>query len=175
MANNEKDWAPNIIIKGARILYPNFSGRETQFNRKGDRNFVLAIEDDETAQELLDEGWNIKPAKDAEKNPIEGQWRLFVVVSYKFDKFAPIVHMLEDEELYPLHSYSIGRLDNMHIENIDLEITHSKPYEVNGKTYIKAYLKEMVATVKSSSIMQDYKQYKVRELPEEDDEDDIRF
>ena len=53
----------NIEIENATILFRNFSGTESKFNRKGDRNFCVVIEDPALAQRLNDEGWNTKILK----------------------------------------------------------------------------------------------------------------
>ena len=49
-----------LQIDDARITYKNFEGRGDKYNRQGDRNFVLIIPEENMAQELINQGWNVK-------------------------------------------------------------------------------------------------------------------
>ena len=40
----------NIEIENAKLLFKNFSGEQSKFNRKGDRNFSVIIEDPAEAE-----------------------------------------------------------------------------------------------------------------------------
>ena len=55
-------FAPRGILQidDARIIYRNFSGVGSKFNREGDRNFAIYIDDEDIANELRDRGWNVK-------------------------------------------------------------------------------------------------------------------
>ena len=67
----EITFAPRGILQidDARIIYRNFSGTGSKFNREGDRNFAVVIEDPELADALINEGWNvkIKPPRDGDE------------------------------------------------------------------------------------------------------------
>lgn len=133
--------APNGILQidDARIIFKNFEGRGDKFNREGDRNFSLLIEDPDTAEILQREGWNvrIKPGRDDDEGPF-----MRLPVKVKFTDYGPNVYLITGERRNELDEESIACLDNIDIESIDMDI---RPYdwEVNGKTGRTAYLQSM--------------------------------
>ena len=46
------DFAKTFIVEDARIIFRNFSGKEGQYNREGDRNFAVVLPPD-IAQQML--------------------------------------------------------------------------------------------------------------------------
>ena len=81
----------NIIIENAHILFRNFSGKEDKYNRAGDRNFCVIIDDPDRAQQLSEEGWNIRvlaPREDGEAP------RHYIQVAVSFKNIPPKVIML---------------------------------------------------------------------------------
>ena len=50
----------NITFMDAQILFKNFAGEERKFNPAGNRNFCLVIEDEVQAQQMFEEGWNVR-------------------------------------------------------------------------------------------------------------------
>lgn len=131
-----------ITIEDARILFRNFSGKEGQYNRAGDRNFVVLL-DAGIAQELANEGWNIKYLKPREEGD-EPQPYVQVTASYKGR--PPRVVLITSRGRTNLDEDTIEVLDWCDIQHVDLMLN---PYhwEVNGKTGIKAYLHSIYVTI----------------------------
>src|SRR5919205_38637 len=103
------DRKPNITLEGVRIAFRNFSGKEGQYNREGDRNFA-AILPNEIAEQMAQDGWNIKYLKprDEEEQP---QAYIQVAVSYKNATRPPRVVMLTKKGRTPLGESEINILD----------------------------------------------------------------
>jgi len=50
----------SLAFEGERIVYRNFAGVESEFNRKGDRNFCIVIPTKEDAIAMFEAGWNVQ-------------------------------------------------------------------------------------------------------------------
>ena len=130
----------NIMqIDDAKIIFRNFEGRGDKFNREGDRNFSLLIEDPKTADAMIEKGWNvkIKPGRDADEEPF-----MRLPVKVKFTDYGPTVYLNSNGNVVKLNEESISCLDNIEIDSVNLDI---RPYdwEVNGRTGRTAYLQSM--------------------------------
>lgn len=126
-------------INGRQIIFKNFEGRGDKFNREGDRNFSLRIDDPDTADALIKEGWNvrIKEGRDEEEGPF-----MRLPIKVKFTNYGPNVYLVSGGRRVELDEESISCLDNIDIESVDMDI---RPYDwdVNGRTGRTAYLQSM--------------------------------
>lgn len=137
-------FAPRNILQidDARIIYRNFAGEASQFNRAGDRNFSVLIEDEQLANELQDHGWNvkIKQAREEGDTPF-----MHLPVKVKFNDRGPSVYLVSGSNRVKLDEETIGMLDSIDILGVDLDI---RPFdwEVNGKAGRAAYLQSICVT-----------------------------
>ena len=137
-------FAPRGILQidDARIVYRNFSGVGSKFNREGDRNFAVVIPDEDLAMRLQDEGWNvkIKDPRDEGDSPF-----MYLPVKIKFNDRGPIFHLRTGKNQIKLDEESISCLDRIDILAADMDL---RPYDwdVNGKTGRTAYLQSIRVT-----------------------------
>lgn len=140
-------FGPNgiLMIDDARIPWSNFSGEAGPFNRPGDRNFSIAIPDQEIAEALQNDtnedgaSWNvkIKPPRDVDEGPF-----MHLPIKVKFNQYGPKVYLVSNGVQRQLDEESIGMLDHISIEKVDLDI---RPFDniTSGKPYRTAYLQTM--------------------------------
>lgn len=125
-----------VQIEDARIIYRNFAGAPSKFNREGDRNFAVIVPNQEIADELIANGWNvkIKPPREEGEDPF-----MFMPVKVKFNNRGPAAYIKSGENVTRLNETTISVLDDIDIMSVDMDI---RPYDwdVNGKQGRTAYL-----------------------------------
>lgn len=143
------------LFENCRIIFRNFAGEQSQYNRAGDRNFCVVIEDMDVAKRLENDGWNVKylPAldEDGEDTPY-----LPVAVSYNYN--PPTIVMLSSKGRTILDEDTVNILDYAEIENVDL-IVNPYNWDVNGKSGVKAYVKSMYVTIREDALARKYAEF----------------
>ena len=148
----------NLVIENAHLLFRNFSGRENKYNRAGQRNFCVYIDNPVEAQKLINDGWNIRvrpPREDGEEP------RYYLQVAVSFDNIPPTVYMItKHKKKVKLDEESIETLDFAEICNVDLTI---RPYNwiiqegtKNEKSGVKAYLRSLYVVIEEDEFAEKY-------------------
>lgn len=138
-----------VEIEDARLIFKNFSGAASKYNRDGDRNFCIVIPNQEIADSLVNDknekgvGWNVKvrPARNPDEDPL-----MFLKVKMSFNENGgPDAFLITNGKMTRLDAESISCLDHVEIAYVDLAI---RPYddEMNGKPFRSAYLKSIYVT-----------------------------
>lgn len=125
-----------LQIDDARIIFKNFSGEESKFNRAGDRNFAVRINDPDVVDQLIADGWNVtvKPPKEEGDDPY-----MYIKVKIKFNDRGPKVFLRSGKHVRRLSEQNVGLLDSIDILRVDLDL-RAYDWKVNGKTGRTAYL-----------------------------------
>lgn len=142
---------PTFVVEDAQLLFLNFSGRQTQFNDAGNRNFTIIL-DPATAEQMAADGWNVRKLAAREEGDEETPI-IEVTVGYKFK--PPRVIIITSRGKTLVEEDGIGLLDDADIQMVDL-ICRGYEWEVNGKTGIKAYLQSMYVTINEDPLQRKY-------------------
>ena len=148
----------NVIIENAQLcpFNRNFSGKAGRYNPAGNRNFCIFIDDPDTINRLVSEGWNIKELPPRDDTEVT---RYYTQVAVKFGKIPPKIVLVSSRGKTALNEEDVNMLDWAEITKCDLII---RPFEWEPG-HVKGYLKTMYVT-----IYEDELDLKYNNLPDAD-------
>ena len=142
----------NINIEGATIIWKNFSGERDRFN-PGKRGFSVVIDDAVMADELKQEGWNVKerPLQEG-ADASEQEWTL--PVKLNMNRYTQVWLIVGNHKTL-LDEDTVAQLDVVDFVDCDLSI---RPYEweMSGRTGITAYVDSMYVTIRENKFAEKY-------------------
>lgn len=158
----------NVVMEGVRLVFRNFSGKESQYNAAGQRNFGVILPED-VAEAMAADGWNVKTLKareeDKEELPEgdtgETPW-LPVKLGYGKGR-PPVVVVVTDRGQTRLDENTIDMLDWVDIRvdeqtglsMVDLMV-RPYHYEVRGSEGIAAYAQSLYVTIDEDPLAAKY-------------------
>lgn len=127
-----------LEINGAKIIWRNFAGRKDEFNTEGKRKFSIIIPNEDLANQLTNDGWNvrIKAPKEEGDDPF-----MYMDIKVNVRHNDPKVYLDNGSgRATIIPTDLIDQLDELDIAYVDLDIN---PYEweMRGRTGRSAYLK----------------------------------
>ena len=134
-----------LNIPDAELIFRNFAGKPTKFNKAGGSRSFGVILDQKDADLLVQQGWNIRQLQ-PRNNGDEPRYLLTIAVSY--DNYPPKIAKKSElsKKVVYLNEDEIDCLDYDDIVHADIVVS---PYhwEVNGNKGTKAYLKSLYVTI----------------------------
>jgi len=126
----------NITFENVQILFRNFEGKEGLYNREGDRNFAMIIEDPALAAQMKADGWNVKQLRPRDEGD---EPKSYIQVSVSYRLRPPKMVLITGGFQTALPEDMLSIFDWIDIENVDLTLNPSH-WSVSGNSGIKAYL-----------------------------------
>lgn len=155
LKENQRTGRDNIIVEDARLIWKNFSGEETRFNKAGNRVFHILIDNPEFADDIKRLGWNVKEHEPKNEED-DVYFTLECTVSFKIR--PPKIYLYSGNKRTPLDEGTVGELDYADMVNVDL-VLNGSPWEVNGNKGVKAYVGELHVTIEQGEFGDKYDDY----------------
>lgn len=153
--SEERRVTGKIRIEGARLIFKNFRGKATEFNEEGNRNFGVLLDDD-LAESLMDDGWNVKFLRPQEDDP-EQHRQAWLPVKVKFNQYPPRAILINSRGKKRLDEETIEQLDWSRIVDCDLIIQPYNYPALRGRPAgVSAYLQTIYATVSEDAFEEKY-------------------
>lgn len=142
-----------ITIENAEIMFLNFAGREGTYNEKGKRNFCVILDED-LAETLAKDGWNVKRLNSKDDDN-EDLGAAYIQVTVRFDTRPPRINWVTSKGRSVLGEDECEVIDYADLKNVDL-IINPHTWSVNGKSGVKAYLKNGFFTLDEDELDKKY-------------------
>lgn len=157
----ENNRIPNLVLEDVRIKFRNFRGEAGKYNRAGDRSFSVILPDEELAQKLKEDGWNVRQRVMNDDGDI--QYTLPVSVMYRNFRGEPVrrpprVYLLAGGVKTELDEEDVAQIDTADIKSVSLTI---RPYawENERGRGVKAYLKNIYVEVNVDELEEKFSHY----------------
>lgn len=167
------DQRGNLKVEHAVIFWTNFRGDPTRFNPAGGKRVFNLGLTPAMAEELTEAGWNVheRAGREEDDDPL---FFTEIVVNMK-SQYLPRVYLcterLGKKRMVRLYEDTIGELDNMRYENVDVVI-HPHEHNVGAYTF-KGYANELIVTQAESELFGGkYAEYEMDERLDGSDEPD---
>lgn len=151
---------PPVTFRNCQVIFKNFSGRPDNYHPRGgdNRSFCVIIPDNELAQEMTNDGWNVRMLRprDDEEQPVP---YIQVKVNYSGD-YPPNIYMISGHRKTLLDAETVCELDHTRFVKADVRIS---PYTYtdrdSGEERLSAYVRDMYVTVEVDELAEEYADY----------------
>lgn len=153
----ERKVTETLIMRDVRLIFKNFAGEESKFNKKGDRNFGVLLSDS-LAEKLAADGWRIRHLKPREDDPEQYMqpW-LKVNIKYANSKIPPTANLVTSRGKKRLTEETIDQLDWTRMKKCDVKIRpYNYPAMPGRPAGVSAYLSNIYVTVLEDELDEDY-------------------
>ena len=173
---------PNVVFENCNIDFSNFAGEGSKYNKAGERDFTLSINDEASATELRDQGWSMQAVtnnpqemarleasgwRNVKLNEYvdETKFRLKVKISFNppSPRIAPSkITTYSGRVVTEISEEAAGMLDGMigRFQQVDVEV---RPRwwldDATNEWNIKAYLHDMRIVLQTSKLDEKYADY----------------
>ena len=145
---------PPVEIRDAQIIFRNFSGKPTRFQKEGGRRNFCVLLDDETAKMLEDSQWRVKYLKPREEGDAPQPY-LQVKVNYTGFR-PPTIDVIAGSKLQHITEDTVDMLDSVDITKCDMVLNPSWFEMPDGTCGYTAYLNELYVTIALSRLAEEY-------------------
>ena len=158
-------------LTNRHIIYRNFSGKTSQYNKNGDLKFTMVIPDPSDAQKLANDGWNvkIKPPKNDGDEPF---CTLDIRVRLDLNWAKPKIKQFTRHGSVWITEENIGNFDDAEFETVDLVLRQYAWENPRGERGISAQLSEMYVKIAEGELEAKWAE---EECPDDDEERDLPF